>query len=218
MAVIYRLISPSNKSYIGLTMDFKSRMKDHSKAKSDFTISNAIRKYGWDNFKKEILEEIDNPKLLPELEKFYIKKYNTYKNGYNETLGGEGTFGYKHTEKTKTLLSENRKGIARSKETKIKISNTLKGTHLSEGTKQKISNSNKGKIFSNKHKQHLSESLKGKSINPIYVKPLYTKWLIRYGKEISDIKMLEYKQKLSNSHKGKIPWNKGIKITHKENI
>jgi len=49
----------------------------------------AIRKYGENNFYIELLETttIDN---LNEREKYWISYYNSYKNGYNSTLGGDG--------------------------------------------------------------------------------------------------------------------------------
>ena len=48
----------------------------------------AMRKYGQDNFSFAILEECEE-KDLPEREQYWIKKLDTYKNGYNETPGGE---------------------------------------------------------------------------------------------------------------------------------
>lgn len=53
---------------------------------------NAIQKYGWDNFDHEILES-DIPTLEEayEKEKYYIKLYDSFKNGYNATSGGKGT-------------------------------------------------------------------------------------------------------------------------------
>ena len=49
----------------------------------------ALKKYGEDNFELTILEnDIPNDKL-DEREIYYIKKYNTFNNGYNCTLGGK---------------------------------------------------------------------------------------------------------------------------------
>ena len=53
----------------------------------------SIRKWGWNAFEGRILEEVDEEDLN-ELEKFYIKYFDSYKNGYNTTLGGEGTRGH----------------------------------------------------------------------------------------------------------------------------
>lgn len=47
----------------------------------------AMRKYGIENFIVETLEETDNPN---EREMYWINQKNTYHNGYNVTLGGDG--------------------------------------------------------------------------------------------------------------------------------
>lgn len=52
-----------------------------------------MRKHGTDKFKMEILEELDctNVELMKEREVYWIKKLDTYKNGYNATPGGDYT-------------------------------------------------------------------------------------------------------------------------------
>ena len=57
---------------------------------------NAIRKYGWHNFNHDILEWVEVETLeelmstLKNKEKYYIEQYDSYHNGYNSTLGGDG--------------------------------------------------------------------------------------------------------------------------------
>lgn len=51
----------------------------------NYKISCAIREYGKENFILSILEKCEN---LSEREIFYIKKYNTFFDGYNMTFGG----------------------------------------------------------------------------------------------------------------------------------
>lgn len=46
-----------------------------------------MRKYGIENFKISLIEETDNPE---EREIYWIKQFDSYKNGYNATLGGDG--------------------------------------------------------------------------------------------------------------------------------
>ena len=53
----------------------------------------AIRKWGWEAFEGRVLEEVYEEDLN-ELEKFYIKEFDSYKHGYNDTFGGEGTRGF----------------------------------------------------------------------------------------------------------------------------
>lgn len=78
----------NGKQYVGQSIGIAHRWVQHKNSKEDYPISKAIRKYGKDNFKFEIIENC-LPKDLDEKEKYYIKKYNTViPNGYNITYGG----------------------------------------------------------------------------------------------------------------------------------
>ena len=88
---IYRIFSKeTNKSYIGSTWkSFKTRWKQHlSKLNTNNhhskELQNAFNKYGSDSFICEILEIVTNPEVLLEREAYYIEKYDSYHNGYNE--------------------------------------------------------------------------------------------------------------------------------------
>lgn len=89
--IIYKITNKVNgKSYIGqtrYTIEFRWRQHQHKKDNTYF--HNAIHKYGIQNFNVEVLEECDVEKLNSR-EIFYIAKYNTFKEGYNLTIGGEG--------------------------------------------------------------------------------------------------------------------------------
>lgn len=52
-----------------------------------------MKKYGIEHFHIELIEETNNPE---ERENYWIKKYNTYNDGYNATLGGEGACIYNY--------------------------------------------------------------------------------------------------------------------------
>lgn len=88
---IYKITNKVNgKSYIGqtrYTVEFRWRQHQHKKDNCYF--HNAIHKYGIENFTIETLEECEVSKL-DEREIFYIAKYNTFKEGYNLTIGGDG--------------------------------------------------------------------------------------------------------------------------------
>ena len=51
-------------------------------------IHRAIKKYGKSNFTVEVIEEIDSANLN-DRERYWIKYYNSYNNGYNSTKGGQ---------------------------------------------------------------------------------------------------------------------------------
>lgn len=97
MAYIYKITNKlNNKAYIGKTLKinpkdrFIEHMQESKKQRSSKrALYRAFNKYGEANFNFEILEEIEDCKAS-EREIFYIELYDTYRNGYNETLGGDG--------------------------------------------------------------------------------------------------------------------------------
>lgn len=64
-----------------------------------------MKKYGQDNFTIELIEECDF-NLIYETEKKYIDQYNSYNNGLNATIGGEGCIGYVHSPEMRVKISE----------------------------------------------------------------------------------------------------------------
>lgn len=89
----------NNKLYIGITNDYKKRWSNHRCGNNpNMTICKAIKKYGVENFKFEILYEGLNIEEASEKEKELIQeKHSLVPNGYNVALGGfEGTLGVQH--------------------------------------------------------------------------------------------------------------------------
>ncbi len=78
----------NNKIYIGKSNDKRPK----SYLGSGILLKKAIKKYGRINFTREILESVESEEIAYELEKTYIKKYNSQNNlvGYNIHLGGNG--------------------------------------------------------------------------------------------------------------------------------
>lgn len=95
----------NGKVYIGQTKySISDRWKQHifcSKNPKYATYHNylhrAIRKYGAEAFTVEQVEECDNA-ILDEREKFWISELDTFGNGYNMTVGGEGCTRYSDEE------------------------------------------------------------------------------------------------------------------------
>ena len=91
VGLIYKITSPSGKSYIGKTVQsFSKRMYQHTdKNSSCVALARAINKYGWDQMKREIVEENIPEDQLNDREKYWIKTYNTMTpHGYNLMEGG----------------------------------------------------------------------------------------------------------------------------------
>lgn len=168
---IYMYINKVNgKRYIGKAKDFNKRHKQHLKGK--LIIDKAIRKYGEENFEIVILEEnVETDSQLNELEKLYIKKYDSYRKngkGYNVADGGTGG------DTLKGMTDEQREEHGRKiSEAQKGGKNPFYGKHWSEEWKQEHSRKVKehyekhghpctGKKYSDEHKRKISESQKGK--------------------------------------------------------
>lgn len=137
--IVYIHTSPSNKKYIGITSQTPDQRWRNGKGyKGNQAFINAIKKYGWNNIKHEIIAENLSFEDAGAMEKLLIAKYRTTekKYGYNITYGGEdGWIGVHHTEKAKQKMSIAKKGKPSSR----------KGCKLSDETKRKLSESHKGK-------------------------------------------------------------------------
>jgi group I intron endonuclease len=127
---IYKVTSPSNKSYIGQTRysiekrwrehkyDAFDNKKDHCKL-----LNRAIRKHGFDYFKIECIRECSVLEL-DELEEHYISSYMTLKPyGYNLKKGGSSSL---HTEETKAKIKKTLQGKCKSSKMKKRLSETKK--------------------------------------------------------------------------------------------
>lgn len=96
MPYIYKIINDINgKIYIGKTaFTIERRWKEHCKdakrsSKEHRPLYSAMNKYGIENFHIEIVEECTLEEL-DEKERFWIESYNSFSNGYNATIGGDG--------------------------------------------------------------------------------------------------------------------------------
>lgn len=96
MAYIYIIKNIiNNKVYIGKTVfsierRFKEHIRDSKKKRTEHRpLYNAMNKYGVEKFFIELLEECPSD-IANEREIYWITQYNSYKSGYNATLGGDG--------------------------------------------------------------------------------------------------------------------------------
>lgn len=95
--LIYKATNIQNdKVYIGQTIKpLSCRISEH-KCRANYADShtkfyNAIKKYGWENFVWEVIEESDewNQEELNAKEQYYIQLYDSINNGYNTLIGGQ---------------------------------------------------------------------------------------------------------------------------------
>lgn len=102
LGYIYKISNDvNNKVYIGKTCKtvesrFKEHLRDYQKRdEENRPLYRAMKKYGVEHFS---VEEIDNclDNQLVAREQYWIGYFDSYNNGYNATLGGDGKILYDH--------------------------------------------------------------------------------------------------------------------------
>lgn len=166
MTGIYGIHNKINgKWYVGQAVDIKKRNYNElwglKNGKMHYNGTNihmdrAWQKYGESAFEWVVLEECSED-LLDEKEIFWIKQKDSYRNGYNLTLGGQGKKGCIPRKITREKMSNARKGKKRSPETCKNISkskmgdkNPMFGKKISEETRKKMSLAQRNKTLQSK--------------------------------------------------------------------
>lgn len=195
----------TNKIYVGKHEFSKDRWRNSSYLGSGKYFKRALRKYGRENFKREILKVCFNINQLNGYETYYIIKfqatdrkigYNISKGGYGFRSGelnpcyGDGTknpfYGKKHTEETKKKMSVAHQKPSKLKGVKLSIETRRK---MSESAKLRMSNPANNPMFGQKHseesklknklshlgKGHSDETRKKMSLSRIGVKHYWSK-------------------------------------------
>ena len=101
--LIYEIIcKPTKLSYIGYTgvglhkrilRHLMTAYQKHETHQKLTQIQEVLMRYGIDQFKlKTLHDNIYDKNTADMLEMYYIKKHDTFKNGYNMTIGGEGVY------------------------------------------------------------------------------------------------------------------------------
>ena len=79
----------NDKVYIGQTRDPEARWSKHQRPRLDREIGRVMDRHGIEKFRFEVIHECTEEDW-EYWEKFYIDEYDSYKNGYNNSLGGKG--------------------------------------------------------------------------------------------------------------------------------
>lgn len=170
----------NGKRYVGITSnDPYKRWQSGNGYKHNAYFTNAIKKYGWDNFEHEIIISNIEEEYAKSWEKMLINLYHSNDRdfGYNLSSGGEPMSGVKHTDATKHKMSVAAKNKVVTQETREKISKAIKNrnpeirykfahsrlgkTSWNKGLTGENSHSF-GKEFTVERKKHISDALKGK--------------------------------------------------------
>jgi group I intron endonuclease len=154
MIGIYKITSPTNRIYIGQSVNIEKRFKSYQRDSStQIRLNRSFIKYGIKNHKFEVIEEC-SIELLNERERYWQDFYNVLETGLNckltttkdksgffsdeskkkmslKLLGNKRMLGKNLSEATKNKISKSKKnrfkGIKKSEEHKIKIGLKQKG-------------------------------------------------------------------------------------------
>ncbi len=143
---VYKHTCPSGKVYIGITARPVSRRWHGGSAyRNNPHFYAAIKKYGWDAFKHEILAEGLAREEACAMERRLIKEHQSTdpEKGYNLSPGGDKTtLGYKFSPESRAKISQalrgKRKGIPHTAEHRENLRRALTGRKYSEETRAKL--------------------------------------------------------------------------------
>lgn len=215
---IYALINKVNgKVYVGQSVDIAQRFADHKyKINRNYHISNAIKKYGWNNFYKIVLEyinvsELQNEEIkstLTKREDFwinYIGEIGYIK--YNKRSAADSNLGLKMSLETRQKISKAHmgnsyaKGYKHSAETRARVSKACTGRIKSDATRAKLSASLTGRKFSPEQIENMRKAQTGKKMSEESRKKMSAK-LIGNTHTLGHKLSKEHKNKISNALMG----------------
>ena len=190
---VYKHTTPSGKVYIGITSKQpETRWNKGLGYRHNLHFVNAIKRYGWDNIKHEVLatglepEEAfaEERRLIAEL------KANDPKYGYNLSEGGEsGYTGVSPSAETRKKNGDAHRGRKASEETRKKMSETHRA-HPNSGRYQK------GRVVSREEVEKSAAAHRGKKRPAEFCEKLRQANL---GKKAS----VEARANMSRAHTGK---------------
>lgn len=166
---VYCLTSPSGKRYVGVGMNYKGINERWSaymnlRCKGQINLYNALKKYGPENFKFEIILQTDDADRAYSLEKQLICFWNLVEKGYNISIGGKSPMlGKKHSKETKEKIRKANTGKKYSDTTKEKLANNYHNKTDTEKEKfiNRIKEANTGRRNSIEHNEKIRQSRLG---------------------------------------------------------
>jgi group I intron endonuclease len=205
--IIYKITNLVNdKIYIGQDKNNKPEYLGSGKL-----LHLAFKKYGIENFKKEIIEECESKEELDKKEKFWIKELHAQDRtiGYNIAAGGDGgdtLSNHPNKEEIGKRIGESNKKLWEDTEYKNKMSVTRKNKITNE-TREKISINSSGENNGMSGKKHSDETKKVQS-------EIRKDW----HNNLSEEDKIIISKKISEANKGKPgkPWTDDMKKTMSE--
>jgi len=203
---IYMIVcKKTNKRYIGWAVNAKKRVEGQSghfdaaiRMQSDAhpKLYRSIRKYGVENHVWSIIDWSSSLEWLKEQEKFWIKEFDTFRNGLNCTLGGDGIGGGKdYPDSIREKISKTRieRGVAKGKNNPM------------YGNGHYIKNRKRTKEQKLNYKWKPGRKVRSKAT----LETRRRMSLASKGKQ----KSMQHRLNISRGRLGIIPWNKGLRKT-----
>lgn len=168
MIVIYKAEFPNAKVYIGKSKNFENRKMSHFynsnyKKTNSTKMKRAINKYGFDNIKWEIIFESDDIDIINEKEKEYIIFFDSIKNGYNISNGGDGGDTISNNIRKSDIIRQQLKSKGMDPDKYVVITDELKKEIINDYVDNKLSRNALVKKYSIS-KQRMSRLLKSENI------------------------------------------------------
>jgi len=197
--------------YIGMCKSSKSKEKNYLGSGTHF--KKTVKKYGKENFVREIVEECQTFEQMCLAEKFWISKFsaNSSDDFYNITSGGFGGCSQSMKSFWKQFSKEERKKLRKwNKKNNSGSNNPMHGRKHSEETKRKIGAKSKNRNWGRKTPVIGGLNPKAIKVNLIHedgkeeifdcIKDISTK----YGYNYSSLKTCYKRQKWSRKYKVKV--------------
>lgn len=189
---IYMITNKLTKNvYIGQSTNLSNRFlkyfsQSYTKSKENLIISRALIKYGYTNFRVDILEYCEKP-LLNQREQYYL---DLLKPQYNILKIAGSSLGYKHSQASKDKRSKALKGIY------VGIKSSLFGKTATKETREKMSLQKKGEnnpLCGKVHKESTKQLIREKAINRKHLSKQKKKWVSHVEILLEYLKNLNWK-------------------------
>lgn len=159
MYSVYVHTFPNGKRYVGVTT-WKPELRwgaNGCNYKNPYMV-NAIKKYGWENIKHEIVAENLSIEQAEQMEIDLIAQYNSADKQYGYNISEGGIICKACSEQTKEKLRKANLGKTMSEESKKKISQYQKGQVRSEHTIKNMCIAQKKSFHNGNNAMHLPEA------------------------------------------------------------
>lgn len=222
----------TGKQYVGITIrGYLNRWKRHlAQSKTKGTgLHEDIYKYGEDAFKIEVLESkqyVNRDRLAKWLfvrERFWISYYDSYRNGYNLTEGGDGVAGAHKSKVIRNLMREMMKDLyERHPEEKFNRTRRAHEEARKPENRKRMSELQKKRfeeMTEEERLEHIEKTKQGMSKLPTETKERIEKTQFKKGQEAWNKGIEtpeEVRRKISESEKGRLAWNKGVPMPEEQ--